>query len=750
MSTSIPNEGDASNNDIDDMATNQKEKAEMVSYYKESFDDKKDFVAPYVIKQRRAQGNLGMKACEGKSSPSSDTIYFGEIQDKRQAHKESFEKSLRERKVQPESLSSSVHSRAECLRSSPNRRYTNKSNGRSWNTQWQKLKPSDRRNWREKPKHSLGDIQTEDDLPHISDRDTMLRTAVPDIETVRVHNSSSSSQIHSGSIRKLPIMKTKTNLGISQLLELKMKRVPRSKLSKTLTFRTFLDKDPKSVLNELTKSEIALKEFIEKTKENNHFLEQFLDILEKAFICDTSPHAMILLFETLKENKFFDTLALFLFDMQDQIQDKANAVKHENVLKAVLQIIVSQMSRDPSSITVFSRVYKVIGQIINCVKDVDEYVLHEDIDKKFAFLTERKKEVEQSLKLSLTASVVQPPENFREIQITPGSNEIKGGVKPFLRANRKEGKYDDLDHYLDVQFRLLREDFVGPLREGISDYLKTKVTNQDATTQRNHNTRCDLKIYNASVHSPVVTEHGYCINMKLEMTKSLRKINWSVSKRLIYGSLVCLTDDDFETFSLASVVGRDESDIKQGLFTIQLESSMKTIDMLHKVFKIAESPAYFESYKHVLTGLQKIKAGDIPFEKYIVHCESNVDKPAYLTADSTYDLRPLMEQGIKIVAERRLPDIDVTRKEPQDYEEIYDMPVPSPVFSTSSDNAKCVNIFDNDSWPDKEALHFDKSQYEAVKNALTKEFSLIQGTPGTSVLFVPCGGCKKSPRTFNQ
>jgi len=45
--------------------------------------------------------------------------------------------------------------------------------------------------------------------------------------------------------------------------------------------------------------------------------------------------------------------------------------------------------------------------------------------------------------------------------------DIHSTEKPFLRENIVRGEYEDAEHYLDVQFRLLREDFIRPLRNGI-------------------------------------------------------------------------------------------------------------------------------------------------------------------------------------------------------------------------------------------------------------------------------------------
>ena len=60
-----------------------------------------------------------------------------------------------------------------------------------------------------------------------------------------------------------------------------------------------------------------------------------------------------------------------------------------------------------------------------------------------------------------------PPDDFRELSIIPSRGDIYIQEQPFLRRNIIEGRYRDVDHYLDVQFRLLREDFIKPLRDGI-------------------------------------------------------------------------------------------------------------------------------------------------------------------------------------------------------------------------------------------------------------------------------------------
>ena len=79
-----------------------------------------------------------------------------------------------------------------------------------------------------------------------------------------------------------------------------------------------------------------------------------------------------------------------------------------------------------------------------------------------------------------------PPNNFRQIAVYPTSDEIHAREETFLRKNRIKRSYDDLNDYLDVQFRLLREDFVAPLRAGIQEILSN--TPRDERSQ-------DLYIY---------------------------------------------------------------------------------------------------------------------------------------------------------------------------------------------------------------------------------------------------------------
>lgn len=66
----------------------------------------------------------------------------------------------------------------------------------------------------------------------------------------------------------------------------------------------------------------------------------------------------------------------------------------------------------------------------------------------------------------------------------PTQNDIVDTRDVFLRPARVVGRYDDDEQYLDVQFRLLREDLVRPLREGIDGYRKGGLKQTDLFVYR--------------------------------------------------------------------------------------------------------------------------------------------------------------------------------------------------------------------------------------------------------------------------
>jgi hypothetical protein len=149
-----------------------------------------------------------------------------------------------------------------------------------------------------------------------------------------------------------------------------------------------------------------------------------------------------------------------------------------------------------------------------------------------------------------------------------------------------------------------------------------------------------------------------CVAYAMKLDFPHRKINWENSKRLMFGSLVCLSSDFFRTNCLIGIIcERDMDQIKKNIITIRFDLSEElmldeanedeygnptneTITMnsnlpnLNDTYTLIETSAYFESYKHVLESFVFFKrAGEnaFPFKEHFVYAKNEViEMPAYL------------------------------------------------------------------------------------------------------------------------
>ena len=209
----------------------------------------------------------------------------------------------------------------------------------------------------------------------------------------------------------------------------------------------------------------------------------------------------------------------------------------------------------------------------------------------------------------------------------------------------------------------------------------------------------------AKIVAKTFTQSGITYKVQFDTSKfDTRK--WAHSKRLIYGSFLCLSKDNFETMLFATVCDREPFELVKGRIDIRFIEGQDVfgIEKLKCDYQMVESPAYFEAYRHVLTGLKELDETTMPFKKYLVECSEEVNPPEYLRREDTqhpvcYDLRLALD----------VPELA---------------------------NASAVPILQSEAWPSVEILPLNNSQLEALKTALTTEFSVIQGPPGTGKTYV--------------
>ncbi|XP_005105181.1 NFX1-type zinc finger-containing protein 1 [Aplysia californica] len=285
----------------------------------------------------------------------------------------------------------------------------------------------------------------------------------------------------------------------------------------------------------------------------------------------------------------------------------------------------------------------------------------------------------------------EPPDDIMDLPVLPTKEDLDAGVRPFLRANRVKGCFKDNKHYFDVIFRLVREDFIQPLREGLEQYrLRGGLSGHDSNLMFYDNVRIvGLEINNGIEHI-----------LSLDMSK-LQNVRWDMDKRLIYGSLVCLSHDGFHTLIYGVVSQFERGELKRGILRVKFANCLDDVYTFptESRLQMTESPSYFEAYRHVLEGLKEMSRQKLPMAEHLVQCSTKVAPPAYLTSGTEYNIRSAMRTG----------------------------------RPTAPRKCSLLNKF---SWPAQSETCLNERQYQAVKMALTSKLALLQGPPGTGKTYV--------------
>ena len=420
------------------------------------------------------------------------------------------------------------------------------------------------------------------------------------------------------------------------------------------------------------------------------FLKDLMNVI--ATCCRVSSLANLNpLLVVLKNSLFFSKYVTDCLHFIQSKDPKLQSTEHVNAISEMISIFIIYLRHFPSSY--FDMPLEMMQRTIRLMQIEEKG----KVENRLAELQAQRDEIIKTERRRLAKPVqdqfqreTKPPDNYREIQICPTLKELQSGERPFLRKNIKKGRYEDAEHYLDVQFRLYREDFIAPLREGIQE-----VVNKVPRKERNQN----LKLYhNVRIVGKELTKSGIVHKVNFE-SKKFRFTNWYQSKRLIFGSFLCLSRNMFNTMFFATVANRDPDQLKMGQFDIQFIRGQEVIgiERQNESFIMAESPAYFEAYRHVLIGLQELHETNLPFKQYLIQCSIDVEPPLYLRQN---------ERAV------------------YNFGEVFNREIPP------------VNVLLTQEWPQAESFSLNTSQLEAFQTALTKEFAVIQGPPGTGKTYV--------------
>ncbi|XP_068568539.1 NFX1-type zinc finger-containing protein 1 [Cebidichthys violaceus] len=482
------------------------------------------------------------------------------------------------------------------------------------------------------------------------------------------------------------------------------------------TLKELSGKDPSVVAITLS-AHPALKEVLHETVMRQELIEILCLVLSKAFKSQADRSTLQHLAGIIKDSGFFRTvLPYYLGGMVSEFNPtrRADYPRHmENILTILSQVLSTfPASSAQAGSLILTMLKDSIAKLralgVDIQPQTEESV--ENIEALIKHLQERSRERtlrsdKDTYALLPTAGEEMQPD-FRTIPIYPTPEELQQEQRPFLRANLTSQRYTNTHLYLDTHFRLLREDFVRPLREGIQQLLRSQKEKGggDDGSQNHLKTKQfdDIRVYcDTKLVVPRCTSTGIAYVVQFD-AKPLKFVRWQNSKRLIYGSLVCLSCDNFENFLFATVSDRDPKTLAQGLVQIAFtEESRYQLARIEKdqSFLMIETTAYFEAYRYVLEGLKEQKEDNLPFQRYIVECSTDVEPPAYLRRRDDYDLS-------------------------------------SVAHSDHKHNVQPFHSLVAQAWPMKEKLGLDESQMRAFQLALTKELTIIQGPPGTGKTYV--------------
>lgn len=285
-----------------------------------------------------------------------------------------------------------------------------------------------------------------------------------------------------------------------------------------------------------------------------------------------------------------------------------------------------------------------------------------------------------------TRSDLPPIGAFRNVNnLYPRASDLSPNIYRSVRPITDEGIFENVEHYIDIQFHLTREDFINQLRYSLGKY-KTNKTTQHAPKHRYGNVRFyTVRITNAKLHEK---GNPLAYVVQIDLNEQLKASKWEYSRRFVPGSLLLFTDTDFEEFFCGTVVERDTN---VGRILVSFADLLEfNVSLSWKSFVMAESDIYFEPYFWVTRALQDSVEEAFSMKNFIVEDLCYPQCPNYM----------------------------------QDFRTKYVI------------KGHIFDIFDEFSWPGRQVLNLDSCQYRALQLCLTREFAIVQGAPGTGKTFL--------------
>ncbi|THU97835.1 P-loop containing nucleoside triphosphate hydrolase protein [Dendrothele bispora CBS 962.96] len=346
--------------------------------------------------------------------------------------------------------------------------------------------------------------------------------------------------------------------------------------------------------------------------------------------------------------------------------------------------------------------------------------------------------------------------DINDMRIAPTSGELLS-ESSFTPANIYGAPHHlpvgTMERLLDIQFRLLREELIAPLRSSVQlvrndllvgyrrktrlhDILQKQGGKYRGASDKNSDSVIFNVYTNVTFGNMIPDWRGLATLLSIDTppgraraaSRAARVGYWDTAggKRLMQGSLVALLwEERNEVQVYLGTMTSSTKDIKDSAAESQSRLALKVVffdetvqvRILNSLKRpesdsrkvLIEAPVMFEAIRPFLEALRR-EPESVPFGRYLIHqppgtlSSQPISPPRYtLTPEFTFQLASLFP------AEQRVTNLKLSTSDPESIG----------IARTELRNRS----------------RLDPSQADAVVDALTKELSLIQGPPGTGKSF---------------
>ena len=452
---------------------------------------------------------------------------------------------------------------------------------------------------------------------------------------------------------------------------------------------------------------------------NNNMIVLLMNIIKRISEENSSPASQII-------SSFIDNTNFFEIEIKKYIEEESISLDYLNVINDYLIFNLKVLNKfsDKSKKLHLWEIEETVQSLKKLVneKDYDKSLkeICKEIIKNFQELKDKriklKEEELKKLKIKKDEIIFNSknfelykyslkyinsiPIDYKNKPIEISNEELRNGAEKNLVPHIPKGSYINYDRYINTLFYLEYEDCYRSLKNTIKEICISGELNE-YNVEKEHK---DVYYYiNAYIPGIEATTEGIILTIDFETTKKVK-----FTKRMIYGSLLLLTDKNLTDFLFVTVYHnpyidkrnplgrRRELQLPRGInkyrILAKLVNSSKNafkfiIDYRKDKLQIFESKAYFESYVHILKRLQQLNTNDLPFQKQIINNIFTSSIPSYI----------------------------------QNKRYLY--------YNNS--------LFDiNGNFPIGLRNLLDDSQLNAIKNVFKNEIALVQGPPGTGKTYM--------------